>query len=56
MPRPQDRRPAPQKETIPGWLVQQLHSTVGLRIEEIKQLSAAEAQERWESFQGAEDR
>jgi len=54
VPRPQDQQAAPDKETIPGWLVAQLHYTVGLRIEEIREMTAGEAQERWEKFQGGE--
>lgn len=54
VPRPQDQTASPDKETIPGWLVQQLHYTVGVRMDEIRDMSAAEAQERWEAFQRGE--
>lgn len=54
VPRVQDQASPPDKETIPGWLVQQLHYTVGLRLDEIRKMTATEAQDRWERFQRSE--
>ena len=42
--------PPPQAATIPGWLVQRLVSTVGLREEEIRAMTVDEAQAAWEAF------
>lgn len=41
----------PKGPRIPGWLVQRLTQTAGLRWEEISGLSPGEALERWEKFQ-----
>jgi hypothetical protein len=54
VPRPGDQERAPDGETIPGWLVQQLHYTAGVAIAEIKEMTAAEAHERWERYQRGE--
>lgn len=42
--------PPPQAATIPGWLVQRLISTVGLREDEIRAMTVDEAQAAWEAF------
>jgi hypothetical protein len=43
--------PPPQARTIPGWLVQRLLLTVGLREDEIRAMTADEAQAAWVAFQ-----
>ena len=43
--------PPPQAQTIPGWLVQRLLVTVGLREDEIRAMTADEAQAAWVAYQ-----
>ena len=43
--------PPPQAQTIPGWLVQRLLLTVGLREDEIGAMTADEAQAAWVAYQ-----
>jgi len=41
----------PAGPAVPGWLVQRLIHTAGLREDEVAKLSAEEAEERWLEFQ-----
>ena len=43
--------PPPQAQTIPGWLVQRLLVTVGLGEDEIRAMTADEAQAAWVAYQ-----
>ena len=43
--------PPPQAQTIPGWLVQRLLLTVGLGEDEIRAMTADEAQAAWVAYQ-----
>ena len=43
--------PPPQARTIPGWLVQRLLFTVGLREDEIRAMTADEAHAAWVAYQ-----
>lgn len=42
--------PPPQAATIPGWLVQRLILTVGLREDEVRAMTADEAHATWEAY------
>lgn len=42
--------PPPQAATIPGWLVQRLILTVGLREDEVRAMTADEARAAWEAY------
>ena len=42
--------PPPQAATIPGWLVQRLILTVGLREDEVRAMTVDEARAAWEVF------
>lgn len=42
--------PPPQAATIPGWLVQRLILTAGLREDEVRAMTADEAHASWEAW------
>ena len=42
--------PPPQAETVPGWLVQRLILTVGLREDEVRAMTVDEAHAAWEAY------
>jgi hypothetical protein len=42
--------PPPQAETIPGWLVQRLILTVGLREQEVRAMTVDEARATWDAY------
>jgi hypothetical protein len=42
--------PPPQAATIPGWLVQRLILTVGLRDDELRAMTVEEAHAAWEAY------
>jgi hypothetical protein len=48
---PLSEPPPPQARTIPGWLVQRLLVTMGLREDEIRAMTADEAQAAWVAYQ-----
>ncbi len=43
--------PPPQAATIPGWLVQRLILTVGLREDEVRAMTVDEARSAWEAYE-----
>ena len=45
-----NQAPPPQAATIPGWLVQRLIFSAGLRDEEVRAMTADQAREAWEAY------
>ncbi len=41
---------APEAETVPGWLVQRLIMTVGLREDDVREMTVDEARAAWEAY------